>query len=102
MEASVGQGIAWQIRANRKSRGLTQGDLAQRLGTQQSAVSRLEDPEYGSYSLDTLVALANIFDCALSVRFVPYSVLAAQSEDLSPEALVAAPFYSEYPGKHHD
>ena len=95
LSASVEQGIAWQIRANRKGRNWSQDDLAQHLGTQQSAVSRLEDSTYGAYSLDTLVCLANVFDCALSVRFVPYSVLAAETENLSPEAMFAAPFTSE-------
>lgn len=95
LTASIEQGLAWQIRANRKARGLSQEDLAKFLGTQQSAVSRLEDPEYGAHSLDTLISIANVFDCALSVRFIPYSALARESEDLSPEALFAAPFSGE-------
>jgi len=90
--ASVEQGLAWQIRVNRKARGWSQNQLAQRLGTRQSAVSRLEDPTYGAHSLDTLVSIANVFDCALSVRFISYPELARNSEDLSPEALYAAPY----------
>lgn len=92
MEASVEQGIAWQIRANRKARGLTQLDLAQALDTNQSAISRLEDPEYGGHSLDTLIKLANSFECALSVRFISYAQLAADSIDLSEKRLVAKKF----------
>lgn len=95
LTASIEQGLAWQIRANRKARDLSQEELARLLGTQQSAVSRLEDPEYGAHSLDTLISIANVFDCALSVRFIPYSALARESEDLSPEALFAAPFSDE-------
>lgn len=93
--ASIEQGIAWQIKTNRNARGLSQTDLANALGTKQSAVSRLEDPSYGGYTLDTLVSVAQAFDCAVSLRFVPYSVLARESQDLSPEALYAAPYSEE-------
>jgi len=95
LEASIEQGIAWQIRANRKARNLTQAQLANMMETNQSAVSRLEDPEYGAQSLDTLVKVAHIFDCALSVKFIPYSKLAEESADLTNEALTADSFESE-------
>jgi ribosome-binding protein aMBF1 (putative translation factor) len=95
LEASIEQGIAWQIKANRQMRGISQEKLAERLGTGQSAISRLEDPEYGAHSLDTLIKVAHAFDCALSVRFISYSRLAEESEDLSKEALFAVPFASE-------
>lgn len=95
LEASVEQGIAWQIRVNREARNLTQGQLAERMGKQQSAISRLEDVSYGAYSLETLLELANAFDCALQVRFVSFSYLAVQSHKLSTEHLFAAPFSEE-------
>lgn len=95
LSASIEQGLAWQIRANRQARKLTQQQLAEALGTQQSAISRLEDPEYGAHSIETLISIANIFDCALSVRFIPYSTLSRESEDLSPEALYADPYSEE-------
>lgn len=95
MEGSVEQGIAWQIRANRKARGLTQADLAQLLETTQSGVSRLEDPEYGTHSIDTLLRVANAFDCALSVKFVGYAQLAEDSIDLSEQNLVAPTYDQE-------
>lgn len=92
MEAAVEQGIAWQIKINREARKISQSAMAALLGTQQSAVSRLEDPEYGAHSLDTLKKVANIFDCALLVRLVPYSVLAREVECLSREDLFAESF----------
>jgi len=95
LEASIEQGIAWQIKANRKSRGLTQTQFAERLGTTQSGVSRLEDPAYGQQSLDTLVKVAHALDCALTVKFVPYSQLAEESRDLSEEAMVVPSFEEE-------
>lgn len=94
MEAAVEQGIAWQIKINRERRNLSQSTLARLIGSQQSAISRAEDPSYGRHSLDTLVKVAHAFDCALQVKFVPYSKLARDSVDLSPATLYA-PSYSE-------
>lgn len=95
MEASVEQGIAWQIRANRLARELSQVKLAELLGTTQSAISRLEDPEYGCHSMESLTKLANVFDCALSVKFISYAELARDSVDLSPESMVVPTFSAE-------
>ena len=95
VDAAIEQGAAWQIRANRKARGWTQEQLAQKLGTQQSAISRLEDPQYGKHSLDTLVAVSHVFDCALSVKFIPFSILAAESADLSEESMVVKSYQQE-------
>ncbi|URL59636.1 helix-turn-helix transcriptional regulator [Luteibacter flocculans] len=78
-EAAVDQGISWQIRINREMRGMTQRDLADRLSTRQSAISRMEDPEYGSHSLARLKEVAHAFRCALLVKLVPYSALARES-----------------------
>lgn len=64
-----------QIRALRKSRAMTQEQLAQNTGTKQEAVSRIENSDYGKYSLDTLIKLASAFDIALEVAFVPFSRL---------------------------
>lgn len=95
MEAAVEQYVAWQIKANRVSRGLSQDDLAKLIGSGQSAISRLEDPEYGRHSIDTLTKLANAFDCALSVKFISYSQLALDSQDLSNESLLVPTFVQE-------
>lgn len=95
MEAAIEQGVAWQIRLNREMRGMTQEKLAEAIGSGQSAISRLEDPSYGAQSLESLVKVANAFDCALSVKFVSYSQLAYDSECLSPAAQYAASYYEE-------
>jgi len=93
--ASIEQGVAWQIKTNRKNRGLSQEQLAEMIGTQQSAISRLEDPEYGSHSIETLIQIANAFDCALSVKFIPFSLLAIESADLGQKALFAESYANE-------
>jgi len=92
MEAAIEQGVAWQIKINRKFRYMSQKELATAIGTQQSAVSRLEDPEYGAQSLETLLAVAKAFDCALLVKFISYSELAKGSENLSETDQYAVPY----------
>ena len=94
------QGVAWQIRINRQNRGLSQKSLANAIGTQQSAVSRLEDPEYGGHSLETLMQIARAFDCALAVKFISYSQLASDAERLTEGEQYACPFYLESEPDH--
>jgi transcriptional regulator with XRE-family HTH domain len=85
-------GIASQIRALREARGWSQSELGQHTGKPQSAISRLEDPDYGRLSLKTLKELASAFDVALLVRFVSFSELVAWNRDLSPQALAVPEF----------
>lgn len=92
MEASIEAMVAWQVRVNREERGMTQAELASAMGTGQSAISKLEDPEGGDVQLSTLVRAAHAFDCALLVRFVDYTEFAAQTADVRPERLYAEPF----------
>lgn len=95
MEAAIEQGVAWQIMINRKFRNMSQSELAKRIGTKQSAISRFEDPEYGAHSLETLKEIAKAFDCALSVKFISYGDLARESERLSETDQYAVPFSLE-------
>ena len=95
LEASIEQGIAWQIKINRQKRDLTQRDLANMLNTKQSAISRLEDPEHGAYNLKTLIEIGKAFDCALSIKYIPYSRLAEESYFLSEEDQFALPYSTE-------
>lgn len=69
--------IAFQIRQLRKARGWEQRDLARELGNPklQPVISRYENPDYGRYSITTLLDLAAAFDVALVVRFAPFSEL---------------------------
>ncbi len=77
----------------RVSRGWTQEELAQASGKVQETISQLENPNYGSYTLKTLQRLAEAFDVALIVRFVPFSDLVDRMANLSPEDM-AVPDYN--------
>ena len=55
----------------------------------------MEDPTYGKQSLAMLTKVAHAFDCALQVKLIPYSQLAHETQDTSPEALTVASFSDE-------
>ena len=61
--------VAGLIYDLRTSRGLTQKQLAQRVGTQASAISRLEDADYGGHSLSMLERIADALGLAVRVTF---------------------------------
>jgi transcriptional regulator with XRE-family HTH domain len=76
VELYLNKFLAFQIRAMRDREQWNQQDLADRIGTNQNGVSRLENPFYGKATLTTLKRVATAFDVALIVRFVPFSQLA--------------------------
>lgn len=88
----AGVGLAFQIRALREDRELTQEELAERLGKSQATVSEWESPDYRRYTLSTLARLAAAFDVALMVRFAPFSELVKWSTQLTPSKLAPASF----------
>ncbi|MEW6154537.1 MAG: helix-turn-helix transcriptional regulator [Actinomycetota bacterium] len=61
--------LAMDIRALREARGLSQRELAERVGTTQSAIARLEGGTI-SPSLPTLDKIAEALDAELSVGLV--------------------------------
>ena len=63
--------IAAQIINARKSKGLTQADLAGLVGTSQSAIVRLEKGNYLGYSLKTLQKIAKALDATVEINFCP-------------------------------
>ncbi len=79
----IRRGIAYQIRALRDQRKWKQGTFAKMLGKPQSVVCRLEDPDYGKVTIQTLLEVANVFDVALEVRFVSYSSFICNTRDVS-------------------
>jgi transcriptional regulator with XRE-family HTH domain len=87
MAEGVKTWIARQVRALREQRDWSQGDLARESGKKQSAISRIEDPDYGQLTLQTLFDIAKAYDLPLLVQFVEWQDWLYRMEDVSTEAL---------------
>lgn len=88
-------GVAYQLKAMREARGWSQTDLAKMANKSQSNIARLEDPDYGKFSLQTLLELSDAFDVWLSVEFVPFNTGLARTSNRSASALNAISFSDE-------
>ena len=69
VESEAGAFVAHQIRVLRAQRNWSQTELAERMGTSPSVISRLEDSQYGRISFQTMVDLAHAFDVAPVLMF---------------------------------
>lgn len=70
-EERVNADVAMEIYQLRTSRGLTQNELADRVGITQSVIARLEDADYEGHSLRMLRRIAEALGARLSVHLVP-------------------------------
>ncbi len=68
-KARAGYEVAQLIRQVREAAGLSQGELADLMGTSQSVLSRLESEEYDGHSLKSLRRIADALQCQLRVGF---------------------------------
>ena len=62
--------IAKQVADQRRTRELSQADLAELVGTTQSAIARLESGGRPP-RIDTLLRIANALDCELEIELRP-------------------------------
>jgi predicted transcriptional regulator len=70
-EQVINAEIARKIYRLRTKAGLTQQELADRLGTSKSAICRLEDADYEGHSLSMLRRIAEALDKRVEIRFLP-------------------------------
>lgn len=73
--------IAEQIYQLRTSADLSQKELAQRVGTTQSVISRLEDADYDGHSLTMLERIAHALGHRVCIHFVPRNTPCTVSAD---------------------
>jgi len=65
-------GFLEEVLKARAAAGLTQAEVAERIGTTQSAIARLESPSgRHSPSMETLQKYARALGCRVEIRFVP-------------------------------
>ena len=70
-EAVANREVAQRIYELREQAGLSQTELAKRVGTTQSVISRLEDADYEGHSLAMLRRIAEVLGKRIEIRFVP-------------------------------
>lgn len=90
MKFHITMGLGFQIHRMRKARGWTQKELAARLGTARTTISRLEKANDHIPNLTTLLKIAEVFDVALIASFVPFHVWRNFTKDVSTTRLEAA------------
>ena len=69
-EARVNATVAQLIYEARNRAGLSQAELAERIGTRQSVISRLEDADYEGHSLSILQRIAAALGQCVEIRFL--------------------------------
>ena len=74
MDESMRLQLAYKIMQLRKTRHLSQAQLAKRMHTSQQTVSRLEDPQNIEITLSTLSKLAVALRAHLNVDLVPQQI----------------------------
>jgi HTH-type transcriptional regulator/antitoxin HipB len=70
--------IALQVRWERAKRGLSQGDLAAKVGVSQQSIAKLEDPD-GNPTLDTIRRVAEALDVNVTLTLDALSPFAANT-----------------------
>lgn len=73
-EENVNVRVARLIHDARVRAGLTQAELARRIGTKQPVIARLEDADYAGHSLTMLQRIASALDLQIDVKFVSTGV----------------------------
>jgi transcriptional regulator with XRE-family HTH domain len=94
-DESLNISIATQIKVLREQRNLRQTDLAELAGMKQSMISRYENVNYSSWSINTLRKLAEAFDVTLDVRFRSFKDLVTLTQGFSRETLEVSSFSND-------
>ena len=79
--------IATQIKVLREDCGWTQEELASRADMKQASISRVENVNYSSWSINTLRRLAEAFDLTLRVTFEDFGTRLSDIERFGRETL---------------
>jgi transcriptional regulator with XRE-family HTH domain len=63
--------VAIKLASLRKASGLSQKELAKRVGTSQQQISRLESPSYEGHSLSMLRRVADVLGASIHIEIQP-------------------------------
>jgi len=91
LEISRRTGEAWnvavQLASLRKFSGISQKELAKRVGTSQQQISRLESPSYEGHSLSMLRRVADVLGATVHVE------IQGKKQQIPPVVVKAKPMY---------
>jgi transcriptional regulator with XRE-family HTH domain len=87
--------IATQLKVIREQQGMTQAELAERIGTKQGGVSRLESADYAGWSIAILRRVAKAFDLRLRVSFEEFGALWEEVGNFNRQSLERRNFNSD-------
>jgi transcriptional regulator with XRE-family HTH domain len=85
-------GLPFMCRSLRESRGWTQPELAKEAGMSQPRISEIERPGERNLNLETLLRLAEAYDVALQVSFVPFRTFVDDSDAIRLDSFSVKPF----------
>jgi len=91
-ESFMNSYVAAQIKILRETYPLTQAELADKIGTQQPGVARLENVNYSAWKVETLRKIARALDVRLKITFEEFGTLIDDVEGFNREAILRAPF----------
>ena len=91
-EAFLNSYIAAQIKIIREQREMTQSQLAEKIGTKQTGISRLENVNYTAWKVGTLTRLARAFGLRLRIGFEEFGTLPDEVNNFGKESLRRAEF----------
>lgn len=76
--------LADELLLLRKKRGITQKELAEKMGTTQAVVSRLENASVKP-SMETIIKIAEALGAAVDVLLIPFEETKKESEQILPQ-----------------
>jgi ribosome-binding protein aMBF1 (putative translation factor) len=82
-ESSLNAELAQLIYEARTQAGLTQQQLADRIGSKQSVIARLEDADYEGHSLSMLQRIAQVLNQRLEIQLIPIAQKQSTEEQRS-------------------
>jgi transcriptional regulator with XRE-family HTH domain len=84
--------VAAQIKVLREDYPLTQAELAEKIGTQQPGIARLENVNYSAWKVETLRKVARALGVRLKITFEEWGTLPDEIEHFNREHLTRASF----------